>query len=166
MNEVTWKLTNGEITETPASHGQWGSYRTTKAIAWVICIVPGKWLARYGDVVCGPLSLLKAKGAAMAMSRALANELADRNIRVNTISPGAIIDTPGALKTISSVLGVSSASPEQIEAFSQNMLPGIPLKRFGKAADVAKAVLFLASDEAGYITGIDLVVDGGKAIAW
>jgi len=111
-------------------------------------------------------AMIAAKGAAMAMSRALANELADRNIRVNTISPGAIIDTPGALKTISSVLGVSSASPEQIEAFSQNMLPGIPLKRFGKAADVAKAVLFLASDEAAYITGIDLVVDGGKAIAW
>jgi hypothetical protein len=76
VNEVTWKLTNGEITETPASHGQWGSYRTTKALAWVICVAPRKWcvgprkwLARYGDMVCGPLSLPKAKALAMAKGR-------------------------------------------------------------------------------------------------
>ena len=76
VNEVTWKLTNGEITETPASHGQWGSCRTTKALAWVICVAPRKWcvgprkwLARYGDMVCGPLSLPKAKAAAMAMAK-------------------------------------------------------------------------------------------------
>jgi hypothetical protein len=69
VNGVTWKLTNGEITETPASHGQWGSYRTTKALAWVICVGPRKWLARYGDMVCGPLSLPKAKAAAMAMAK-------------------------------------------------------------------------------------------------
>lgn len=111
-------------------------------------------------------AMIGAKGAALALSRALAHELAAKNIRVNTLSPGAIIDTPGALKTISKALGVSSASPEQIEAFSQNMLPGIPLKRFGRAAEVAKTVLFLASDEASYITGIDLVVDGGKSITW
>jgi hypothetical protein len=67
VNEVTWKLTNGEISETPASHGQWGSYRTTKALAWVICIAPRQWLARYGDMVCGPLSLPNAKAAAIAM---------------------------------------------------------------------------------------------------
>jgi NAD(P)-dependent dehydrogenase (short-subunit alcohol dehydrogenase family) len=111
-------------------------------------------------------AMIAAKGAALAMTRALANELAARNIRVNTLSPGAIIDTPGALKTISKVLGVDSASPEQIEAFSQNMLPGIPLRRFGKAAEIAKAALFLASDESSYVTGIDLTVDGGKSISW
>jgi hypothetical protein len=69
VNEVTWKLTNGEITDTPASHGQWGSYRTTKALAWVICVAPRNWLARYSDMVCGPLSLPKAKAAAMAMAK-------------------------------------------------------------------------------------------------
>jgi hypothetical protein len=76
VNEVTWKLTNGEITETPASHGQWGSYRSTKAVAWVIniaprkgCLGPATWLARYGDMVCGPLSLPKAKAAAMVMAK-------------------------------------------------------------------------------------------------
>ena len=116
--------------------------------------------------VPGMSAMIAAKGAALALARALATELAAKNIRVNTVSPGAIIDTPGALKTISAVLGVTSASPEQIDAFSQNMLPGIPLRRFGVAAEIAKAVLFLASDEASYITGADLPVDGGKSIVW
>jgi hypothetical protein len=69
VNEVTWKLTNGEITNVPASHGQWGGYRTTKALAWVICVISGKWLARYRDMVSGPLSLTKAKAAAMSMAK-------------------------------------------------------------------------------------------------
>src|SRR6516225_5805161 len=69
VNEVTWKLTNDEITDTPASHGQWGGYKTTKAIASVIRVAPAKWLARYGDMVCGPLSLPKAKAATMAMAK-------------------------------------------------------------------------------------------------
>lgn len=69
VNEVTWKLTNGELTTVSASHGQWGGYRVTKAIAWVICLVPGSWLARCRDMACGPSSLAKAKAAAMAMAK-------------------------------------------------------------------------------------------------
>ena len=114
----------------------------------------------------GYSSFLAAKGAAMALSKALANELAAKNIRVNTISPGAIIDTPGAKKTIAMALGVSDPTPEQIEQFAEYIIPGIPMKRFGKAHEIAKAVLFLASDESSYVTGLDLVVDGGKSIAW
>jgi hypothetical protein len=68
VNEVTWKLSNGERTDVPASHGQWGGYRTTKAIALVICFMPGKWLARYRDQVSGPFSLPKAKAAATRMA--------------------------------------------------------------------------------------------------
>ena len=48
VNEATWKLTNGEVTNVPASHGQWGGYRTTRAIAWVINLAPNAWLARCG----------------------------------------------------------------------------------------------------------------------
>ena len=54
VNEVTFKLTDGEATNVPASHGQWGGYRTTKAVAWVINIAPGQWLARCRDEASGP----------------------------------------------------------------------------------------------------------------
>jgi hypothetical protein len=60
VNEVTLKLTNGELTNVPASHGQWGGYRATKAIAWVICL---------RDMACGPSSVAEAKAAAMAMAK-------------------------------------------------------------------------------------------------
>jgi hypothetical protein len=53
VNEVTWKLTNGEMTNVPASHGQWAGYRTTRAIAWVIQ-VEGRWLARCEDQTSNP----------------------------------------------------------------------------------------------------------------
>ena len=69
MNEVTFKLTDGEVTNVPASHGQWGGYRTTKAVAWVINIAPGQWLARCRDEVCGPSSFHEAKANALAMAR-------------------------------------------------------------------------------------------------
>ena len=68
INEVTWKLTNGEMTNVPASHGQWGGYRTSKAIAWVIQ-VEGKWLARCKDQTSNPMPLNEAKAAAMAMAK-------------------------------------------------------------------------------------------------
>jgi len=69
VNEVTFKLTDGECTHVPASHGQWGGYRTTKAVAWVISIVPGQWLARYRNEASGPSSFNEAKTNALAMAR-------------------------------------------------------------------------------------------------
>jgi hypothetical protein len=69
MNEVTFKLTDGEVTNVPASHGQWGGYRTTKAVASVINIAPGQWLARCRDEASGPSSFNEAKTNALAMAR-------------------------------------------------------------------------------------------------
>ena len=69
VNEVTFKLTDGELTNVPASHGQWGGYRTTKAVAWVINIAPGQWLARCRDEASGPSSFNEAKANALAMAR-------------------------------------------------------------------------------------------------
>jgi hypothetical protein len=69
VNEVTVKLTDGESTNVPASHGQWGGYRTTKAVAWVINIAPGQWLARCRDEASGPSSFNEAKANALAMAR-------------------------------------------------------------------------------------------------
>jgi NAD(P)-dependent dehydrogenase (short-subunit alcohol dehydrogenase family) len=79
-------------------------------------------------------------------------ELKDRGIRVNTLSPGAI-DTPiidGQFKTKEEADGARTT-------FSQMT----PLGRIGRADEMASAVLFLASDDSSYSTGIDLVADGG-----
>ena len=69
VNEVTFKLTDGKDTNVPASHGKWGGYRTTKALAWVIKIGADAWLARCGDQVCNPASFSEAKSHALAMAR-------------------------------------------------------------------------------------------------
>jgi hypothetical protein len=69
VNEVAFKLPNGEITNVPASHGQWGGYRTMKAVGWVINIAPGQWLARCRDETTGPSSFNEAKANALAMAR-------------------------------------------------------------------------------------------------
>jgi hypothetical protein len=69
VNEVTFKLTDGEVTHVSASHGQWAGYRTTKAVAWVINIAPGQWLARCRDEASGPSSFNEAKADALAMAR-------------------------------------------------------------------------------------------------
>lgn len=89
-----------------------------------------------------------SKGGIVGMSEAMAIELAPYNIRVNVISPGAI-DTP----MIDPV--------RQDKASMDGILGRVPLHRVGKPEEVANAVVFLSSDEASYITGSTLVVDGG-----
>jgi hypothetical protein len=68
------RLTDGELTNVPRSHGQWAGYRTTKAVAWVICVAPGQWLARCGDRACGPEPINKAKTDALAMAKGAAGD--------------------------------------------------------------------------------------------
>jgi NAD(P)-dependent dehydrogenase (short-subunit alcohol dehydrogenase family) len=81
-------------------------------------------------------------------------ELKDRKIRVNSISPGPI-DTPALEKT--------GLTPEQVKQAADQWAAEIPLGRRGRAEEVAAAVVFLASDESSFITGVDLAVDGGMA---
>ena len=69
VNEATFKLTDGNETYVPASHGQWAGYRTTKAVAWVINLAPSQWLARCRNEACGPSSFHEAKANAIAMTR-------------------------------------------------------------------------------------------------
>ena len=88
-----------------------------------------------------------AKGGVIALGRQLAGELAPDRIRVNTVSPGFTATPLNAT--------VRSAGLEQVLAQQ------IPLARWGTPDDVASACLFLASDEASYITAVNLIVDGG-----
>jgi NAD(P)-dependent dehydrogenase (short-subunit alcohol dehydrogenase family) len=99
------------------------------------------------------LSILSAtKAAVRSLVRSLGAELAPRNIRVNAVSPGPIA-TPFHEK-----LGLSEQSLADAGAALQ---AAVPLKRFGNAQEVANAALFLASDESSFITGTEIVVDGG-----
>ena len=94
----------------------------------------------------GQANYVAAKAGLIGLTKSLAQEIASRNITVNAIAPG-FIDTD-----MTAVLS---------DELKQNMLAHIPLKRFGKPEDVAAAVKFLASDEAGYITGAVINVNGG-----
>jgi hypothetical protein len=69
INDSTFKVTDGELTNVPASHGQWPGYRTTKALAWIIKLDSEAWLARCGNQICNPTSFNKAKSHALAMAR-------------------------------------------------------------------------------------------------
>ncbi len=93
-----------------------------------------------------------SKSAIRSMARTFAAELLDRGIRVNVVSPGPIY-TP--------ILGKSGMPQAGIDAFEEGVKTRVPMKRLGTPEEVAHAVLFLASSEASYITGVDLNVDGG-----
>jgi NAD(P)-dependent dehydrogenase (short-subunit alcohol dehydrogenase family) len=94
------------------------------------------------------------KAAVRSFARTWTADLKTRRIRVNAVSAG-FTDTPG----LSAVLDASGAGEEHRKTMSD----AVPLGRFGTPDEVAKAVVFLASDDASYITGIELFVDGGFA---
>ena len=92
------------------------------------------------------------KAALRSLARTAAAELADRGIRVNTVAPGPIV-TP--------IFGRTGLPQEAIDGFAKEIVSKVPLKRFGQPEEVASAVAFLASQDASYITGVELSVDGG-----
>src|ERR1700688_580989 len=94
------------------------------------------------------------KAAVRSFARTWTTDLKDRRIRVNAVSPGSI-DTPG----LNELLASSEVGEERLKMFATL----IPLGRVGTPDEVAKAVVFLASDDSSYITGTELFVDGGFA---
>jgi NAD(P)-dependent dehydrogenase (short-subunit alcohol dehydrogenase family) len=94
------------------------------------------------------------KAAVRSFARTWTMDLKERHIRVNAVSPGPI-DTPGLNKLVAS----TGAFEQTIKMFSNS----VPLGRLGIPDEIAKAVVFLASDDSSYITGTELFVDGGVA---
>ena len=99
------------------------------------------------------LSVYSASKAALrSLTRTLAAELLGRRIRVNAVAPGPITAT-----AIQREVG----SAEEVKKNEEWLASQVPMKRMGSVEEVAKTVLFLASDDASYITGVELNVDGG-----
>jgi NAD(P)-dependent dehydrogenase (short-subunit alcohol dehydrogenase family) len=94
------------------------------------------------------------KAAVRSFARTWTTDLKARRIRVNAVSPGSI-DTPG--------LNDLLASSETGQQRTKMIASAVPLGRFGAPSEIAKAVVFLASDDSSYVTGTELFVDGGLA---
>jgi len=95
-----------------------------------------------------------SKAALLSLARTLSGELISRGIRINTVSPGPI-STP-----LYSKLGLSESEMKSVAAGIQSQ---VPAGRFGKPSEVAKAIVFLASDESAFTVGSELVIDGGMS---
>lgn len=121
---------------------------------------PGSAIVLNGSMVSvqGPAAFgiyAATKAAVRSLARTLATDLKGCDIRVNVVAPGVVV-TPGYRNEL-------GFSEEQIAAYVEQVSAISPLGRTGTPDEVAKAVSFLASDEASFITGVELFVDGGQA---
>jgi meso-butanediol dehydrogenase/(S,S)-butanediol dehydrogenase/diacetyl reductase len=100
------------------------------------------------DAAANTVAYVTSKGGVALLTRAMAIDHAKHNVRVNAVAPGPT-DTP---------MLRDAMSPEQLDAFAATF----PMGRLGRPEEVARAILFLASDEASFVTGAILAVDGGQ----
>ena len=131
-----------------------GTFLFSRAVAKVMMKQRSGAIVNIASVIglignAGQCNYAASKAGVIALTKSTAKELASRGVRVNAIAPGFI-------------------SSKMTDALSQEvrdkMLANIPLARFGEPEDIAKAVAFLASDEAGYVTGQVLSVNGGMVM--
>ncbi len=130
------------------------TFLTTKAAAQIMMRKKKGAIVNIASVVglmgnAGQANYAAAKAGVIGLTKACAKELAPRNVRVNAVAPGFI------------ATDMTDVIPEKNK---EVMLQSIPLGRMGQAEDVASAVCFLASDDASYITGQVLKVDGGMVM--
>ena len=95
-----------------------------------------------------------SKAALITLARTLSAELVDRGIRVNVVSPGPVT-TP--------IFGKLGIAADALDEVLKNVQTQVPMKRFGRPEEIAKTVLFLASDDASFILGTEIVADGGMS---
>ena len=95
-----------------------------------------------------------SKAALITLARTLSAELVGRGIRVNVVSPGPVT-TP--------ILGRMGMPPEVLEETTKSIQALVPMKRFGRPEEIAKTVLFLASDDSSFLLGTEIVADGGMS---
>ena len=131
-----------------------GSFHAIKAVGRIMMKQRSGVIVNMSSVVgvagnAGQVNYAASKAGIIGLTKSLAKELAPRNIRVNAIAPG-FIETD-----MTDVLN---------ETTKESIIKSIPLKTFGKAEDVANVVYFLASEEASYITGQVIHVDGGMVM--
>jgi NAD(P)-dependent dehydrogenase (short-subunit alcohol dehydrogenase family) len=115
-------------------------------------IVNNSSVSAYANVG-GNLSYASTKGAIMSLTRVLAIEYAQRNIRVNAICPG-VIDTGMNRRNLELA--------EDPETLRKKWISATPMGRMGTGEDIAQTVLYLASDQSSFTTGIGLLIDGGR----
>jgi 3-oxoacyl-[acyl-carrier protein] reductase len=128
-----------------------GAFNLTRAVTRPMMKARGGVIINLSSVVgemgnAGQVAYAASKAGLIGLTKSVARELASRNIRCNAVTPG-FIDTD-----------MTSALPE---AARTRMMESIPLARLGSAVDIANAVCFLASDQAAYVTGEVLKVNGG-----
>jgi NAD(P)-dependent dehydrogenase (short-subunit alcohol dehydrogenase family) len=135
-----------------------GTYFTIKELVPIInsggsIIMTTSVVTEYGSENASVYSA--AKAAVQSLTRTLAAELVSKNIRVNAVSPG-YTNTEAFKKT--------GMSDDQIAGAKQYIAGTLPFKRFAEASEIAKAVTFLATDDASYLHGSEIVVDGGYSV--
>jgi len=95
-----------------------------------------------------------SKAALITLARTLSAELVDRGIRVNVVSPGPVA-TP--------IFGKLGIDEDALDETLKNIKTQVPMKRFGRPEEIAKTVLFLASDDSSFLLGTEIVADGGMS---
>ena len=113
----------------------------------------------------GGAAYSSSKGAIVSLTRQVAHDVAARGVRVNVVAPGPT--ATNVLSTATTILGEGEASPMAQHFLDKTIgsaLSRVPMGRFGAPEEVARAIVFLGSDDASFITGATLAVDGGQLI--
>merc|ERR1712217_1006930 len=144
-----------------------GSFRVLQAVANSMKKTGGGVIVNTASVAAlrgSPTmpAYVASKAAIIGLTMSVAKDYAPHNIRINAVSPALI--GPGFMWDNQNNLQAASGSPyynRDPETLGKSKIAGVPMKRLGSIDEVVKAVAFLLSDESSYVTGTNLIIDGG-----